>query len=516
MQYPSTAATKDLDAKHQDYINNERVMKDLCVLYKGGELMRKHMRRFLVQGTKEITGVYENRLKNATYNNLLASIVVWYVSKLYETPLTFSFRQEQEDEAGPAGNTQGPAAAKKVTAPKTPKTPPFYANLQNNCDRAGTPIEKFFETLTADALVYSDAYFLIDLPRLSTEPLSLAEQESLGALDAYFVRFDPSSVINWSKDEFGSYEWVTLKTTQEKKDSFLGATNKIQRWAIYDRTTFGIYEAVTPPGKETKVANLILTGNHALADQQQVPLMNICADDRLALGFRCVMPLINYLNTENKYSWALDLINNPIPVFMDGDGDTKFDTGQTVAPYAGLTVPKGGSATYLEPQGKAWQASENRLAALKDQIFSSCHLLAQAKTSKGSDYQSGLSKEIMMSPAVDVCNILGSLMTTAIQNALELVSAIRGDNVSPSVMGMNFADDMSGEVASLVLELQSINVPSPTFMKEMHKKLIHTCIPDMDADLSTQCDLEVDTAVLDTPEPKTAVNLNMTERGTLD
>lgn len=504
MIFPSTAVIENLDTKHPQYIRNERLMQDLKILYAGGDLMRKNAARFLMKRSKEIGPVYQDRLLKVTYDNLLSAIAVWFTAKLYENSLAYDFKSDQADEGASA------------TPKKQPPTPPFYAEFLEDCDNAGTTLEKFFERLTADVLVFGAAYFLIDLPQLAVEPSTLAEQKALGALNPYLVYYEPTTIQNWSQDAFGALEWVTIHTVRTEQE-FLGPLWTVERWTYYDKNEFAVYESRYQDGKKNIAANLISSGNHALSDQNGVPLKIINADDRLWLGNRVLLPLIEHFNTDNSLGWSLWLANNPIPTFHDGKDGAKVDISQTAAEYSAINIPEGGDFKWVEPEGKSWTSSQERLNNLKDGIFRSCHLLAQAKTSRGSDYQSGLSKEVQVQPAVDVLNILGSLIRTAIQNALSAVSAIRGDGTIPDVRGMNFADDQSGEITSLTLELQSVNVPSATFKKEMYKKLIRTVLRDANASVAEQCVHEVEVAPDDTAvvAPASAVNLNITERGSV-
>jgi hypothetical protein len=489
--FPPLANTKELNTLHPDFAANADVFADLSILYSGGNTLKLNASRFLRKRPKELGSVFLSRLNAVNYDNLLQSICSWYTAKLFENPLQIE--------------TQIPGAETLPTKEAT-----FYGEFLKNADNASNSLEKFFEKLTADVLVYGKGYFLIDLPKLDVQPTNLQEQEDLGALNPYFVYLCPSSVTNWQLDRFGNYEWVLLHTVSTES-SFLGAVETVERWSYYNKTDFAIYEARYEKDKKTTTANLVSTGRHALADEGKVPVRVITADDRLWLGNRVYLPLVEYFNTDCAYGFSLWLANAPLPVFVDGT-DSKTEASQTVAEYASITLPKGGDFKFVEVEGKSFDSSQKRLDSLKDAIYRLCHLLPHGKTSKGSDYQSGVSKEVQMQPASDVLNVIGSLIRGAIEDALGCVAAIRGDGVVADVSGMNFAEDQAADLVNLVIELKALNIPSETFAKEASKKVVRTFLRDKGPALLQKCCDEVEAAPVQTiPEPST-VSLNVSER----
>lgn len=490
MSFPTTAKTKDLNQLHPEFAANADLYADLSILNAGGQTLKQNAIRFLRKRPKELGSVFNARLNAVTYDNLLAAITSWYTAKLFENPLQIDVQVPGET-----------MSADEST---------FYTTLFKNADRAGNTLEKLFERLTADTLVFGKGYFLIDLPKSDVPATNLQEQIASGALNPYFVHVSPASVINWQCDAYGRFEWVVVHTINQEA-TFLGTVETVERWRYYSKTDYAIYESRYEKNKKESTANLVSTGRHALADEQEVPVRMICADDRLWLGSRVYLPLIEYLNCDNGYGWALSLANAPFPVFTDGK-DGKVDASQTVAEYGSISLPNEGKFEFVEVEGKSFESSQRRLDSLKDSIYRACHLLPHAKSSKGSDYQSGLAREVQMQPASDVLNVIGSLIRGAIENALSCVAAIRGDSVIVDVAGMNFAEDQAGDLVALVLELKSLNIPSDTLTKEAQKKVVRTFLSDKGpALLQKICD-EVEAAPVEQAQPEqSAVSLNVRE-----
>ena len=80
---------------------------------------------------------------------------------------------------------------------------------------------------------------------------------------------------------------------------------------------------------------------------------------------------------------------------------------------------------------------------------------------------------------------------------------------------MNFSDDEAVQIAELNEQIDTLNIPSPTFTKERHKKLMRAYLRDANADLVQKCVDEVETApaqTLDAAVTPANVSLSATER----
>jgi len=89
--------------------------------------------------------------------------------------------------------------------------------IVEDVDRRGTPLADFFRRQFADALVTGTSYALVDFPRLERKPENRAQEEALGASRAYLVEYGAESLINWSRDDSGNYEWVVLRRRRSRR-----------------------------------------------------------------------------------------------------------------------------------------------------------------------------------------------------------------------------------------------------------------------------------------------------------
>ena len=158
--FPQSVEVKVLDTLHTDVKANTEVCDQLRVLHAGGQELKLNASRFLKKHSKELGTAYQSRLERLTYDNILGTICSYYSSRLFENDLEFDFKADGVDKLPPKIND-------------------YYSNFLKNCDLCGTSLERFFEQVSDEILIYGRSYFLIDLPRLATPPATLAEQEAL-------------------------------------------------------------------------------------------------------------------------------------------------------------------------------------------------------------------------------------------------------------------------------------------------------------------------------------------------
>src|SRR4051794_2867681 len=166
-------------------------------LYVGGEQMKGNASEYLTQRQKEPSDVYGERLSRVFYENYIGSIIDWYSATLFR-------REPQVLLEG--DNRQGRK---------------YFSELAEDCDLKGTALSDFFRGRLKDALIDGRSYMLVDFPVSSVEAGTRAEEDALGVWRGYLVDFPAASLINWSHDERGNYEWVVLRSKSSgKSDPF--------------------------------------------------------------------------------------------------------------------------------------------------------------------------------------------------------------------------------------------------------------------------------------------------------
>ena len=129
--------------------------EELTLLYRGGKDLKDNASHFLVKHSKELGSAYLSRNSKINYDNVLATVVSWYISKLFEHELGID-----------------------LTDQTNALVDQFYSDFLKNCDNGETSLKEFFERVSVEVLVYGKSHFLIDLPKLSTQPTRIYAKQS--------------------------------------------------------------------------------------------------------------------------------------------------------------------------------------------------------------------------------------------------------------------------------------------------------------------------------------------------
>ena len=66
-------------------------------------------------------------------------------------------------------------------------------------------------------MVFGRSYVLVDFPFRSSRWGHGPKKRSGGFSRAYLVDYRADQVINWERDEQGRYEWVVLRTKEQRR-----------------------------------------------------------------------------------------------------------------------------------------------------------------------------------------------------------------------------------------------------------------------------------------------------------
>ena len=230
------------------------------------------------------------------------------------------------------------------------------------------------------------SYTLVDFPKCAIPVGTRAEEDLIGASRAYLVDYPAESLINWSFDSRGNYEWVVLRTEYLRKSGpDAPAFEKETTWRYYDRTTTG-YTAKAPSGKPD--IELIDEGWHALAAQERVPLFELRVSDGLWLMNKAGLLQLEHFNKSNALSWALTMGLFATPVIY-----SERPWNQIVGEAYYIQLGPNDRFGWTEPEGHVYQIASENLSRLQEEIYRVCYLMTQATGSHTpASAQSGLSK----------------------------------------------------------------------------------------------------------------------------
>ncbi len=461
---------KLLNQKHPEYEQYCYAWESIEILKRGGCEIRKHAEKFLTKRPKELPEVYKHRVERFTYQNIIGTAMGWYNASLFEKDPTITLTRGKEKVEG---NHQE-----------------WLDGIIQNCNRAGKTLFDFFREVTVDLMQFRAAYVLTDLPAVEANALSLADQKASGALDPYLVRYSPREVINWDTDAFGNLTWIVIHTINLKR-SFGGSTVTVDRWYYFDRQECRVYEYERKDDQTEEKAEAILVrqGKHALSAVGRVPVRRIEVTDDLWLADRAYPQAIDHLNQDNTLAWALFMANLPVPVIK---GEFEGDASVSETAYIHLAVD--GSFEYAEPAGTSFEQSKARLDSLREELYRQFYLQAQGRSSAATpSSQSGYSKEMDMLPAVPILNAFGDVLRDGMSNVLTDVVTAHGEReLKVVVNGFNYDASDPAEIESIQAAIDFAGGSSPTFRKEMVKRVAHIYLKDASEDLRRTVDDEID------------------------
>lgn len=492
MPFPSTAEVKKLNRQHDEYCDYSRAYDEFSILYEGGAKFRGQVSRFLRKRPKELPDVYTVRQQNLSYTNLLSNIVGWYTAAIFKSDPQLVKKID---------GVTDPKLATQLPKPEAD----FCEEFEKDCDLAGTNYVDFWPQVLESFLLYRYAYVLIDLPTPDEDrPASLAQQQSAGKLDPYLVFYDPQSVINWECDAYGNLEWVVIyvRVTDEE---FLGDRKQVDYWYYFDRKECALYQREVKQDEARFPDDAVATLEpgypraHAMTAMDTVPLRKFSVKKGMWLANRVYLPLLNHLNLDNALDFGLFQSNLAQLVIVDGAAGTYEDGSvpggaPTVSEVGYHHLPFQGDMFYLEPEGKSYVASQQRIDNLEERIYKACYLQDQARTNRSTPTsQSGISKSMDKAPSRDAMCSYGDVLTAAMQQIYQDVLDIRGfQTIMVDVRGLDFSDKATAEDMELLEKSTVIPVNSETYEREVAKKNVRLSLPDMNPETLKVIDDEID------------------------
>lgn len=461
--YPNVLKVADLDRKHPDYEAEAPDWELLGLLYAGGSEAKGRADLFLTRRPKEPAEVYAARCRRFAYRNILSQAVGWYISALFSEQPAFEHRI-----GGTLMEADAPASE-------------CYNEFLTNCDQRGTTFVNFWKDVFAHLAVFGRSYIMLDLPAPAAVPIETkADQMRLGALNPYLVSYDPRCVINWGFSN-NTLDWAVVAVSELLSGPGIPPQQiPVDRWYFFDREYCAIYERrQDSDGREANEAHLLYEPvRHAMADQRRVPLQLVQAPEGLWLGKRALHPLMRHVDSENALDWAL-LMSALAVLVIKGP----YKDNPEIAETFYFHVTEQGDVKWVEPSGAAIGVLKDRVRELKEEIFGSMYLMAQARSTDATPAaQSGISKQQDMMPSYEVCDGFGEALRNGMGKCLNDVAMVRegpaGDAHSFNVRGFSFQDsDEAGELGTIE-RVKRLEIPSDTLDRELDIKAARLAMPD--------------------------------------
>jgi hypothetical protein len=454
----------DIDHEHPEYSAKRGMWRQYRDLYAGGEQFKASADQYLVRRQKEPGDVFAERLSRCFYENYIGSIVDWYAATLFRREPVIAFEGTNE-------------RAKK-----------FFGEFTEDCDRRGSSLAEFFRKQFIEALVCGKSYILVDFPRISRPIETRAEEDECGASRAYLVGYSTDELINWSFDDDGHYEWVVLRTRSLKKDRIDDRTwAKQTRWMYYDKERYRVYERLEG-GTGAASIETVAEGQHGLAKQSRVPIVDLRVSDGLWLLNKAASLQLEHFNKSNALGWALTMGLFAMPVVY-----SERDWNQVMGESYYIQLGPQDRFGWTEPEGHVYQIAADNLTRLQEEIYRVCYVTHAGGSISGSSTQSGLSKQRDFAITQEVLRAYGDAVKSAMKRVLRAVDAAREDGLSIDVSGMDEFDigDFGTELADAE-RLLNLGIDSPTLRKQVHKKLAFQFLCDVRQEIKDRIGREID------------------------
>lgn len=433
----------EIEKEHPDYKREKRTLQMYRHLYSGAFGFKEHAANYLLRRHKEPLDVYAERLSRVFYENYIGSIIDWYGSTLFRREPSLHFENSND------------------------LSQQFLAQFADDCDRRGTTLSDFFRQTLLDALVAGRSHILIDFPRTSKPIANRAEEDAAGISRAYLVRYQAEDVINWSRDERGDYEWLVLRQTSKQQRSVDAPTVSEETWwRYYDKSEYRVYRRIES-SEEPGLIQLIAKGPHALATQQQVPVLTLELSEGLQLMSKAAHLQLEHFNKSNSLGWAITMGLFAMPVIYS-DREWNQIVGESYYIQLGTSDRFG----WTEPDGKVYQIAAANLETLKEEIYRVCYLSQASGEVTSGRAQSAASKQMDFTITQEILRAYGSAIKNCIRRVITAISEARQDDVAVSITGLDEVDisDFTSELANAA-SLLSLGIQSPTLKREICQRL---------------------------------------------
>ncbi len=363
-----------------------------------------------------------------------------------------------------------------------------------NCDRKGTSLTNVTQSELALQAALGEINILIDMPSID-RPMFTQYDVNLAGLKPYSVVIMPQSIIDWSVNVNGKYDWVIIESTYFEND--LSADNAVVRKyrTFWDDKIWQIYQEGDSKKKSEKKFELLKEGPHPCGE---CPVIRVSAED---VDNAAVTP----------ESWAYDLFDLNRAIYsLDADNLANIHMqthGQMIIPRSGVntdedvkiatiseawteTPEERGITRFEQPTGAESVTIRDSIADLKREMYNVAGLMhrtdtraAETAESKAWDFQ-------------EINGFLAQFARTADwaeQEKIRLAAKWLGKTIDPKVTyPKDYAIEDIEKTTAAILDLKSIGFSSETGRKAVVKKVFKALLPEADQALMTEIEREID------------------------
>lgn len=462
-----------LDQKHPTY--DADLWADVSALYAGGKKFRERLNRMLIQNPMEPADVYRKRQEEACYRSYLGPIIDYYAAWLFSDALTIRSLDKTTGEAVEVDDWYAK----------------FKEDVGNDKDMSNFVRERFTE-----ALQKQHAHWLVEFPNDGAPPpVDKAEftQRKLG--NARLRKVDREDLYDWECTEEGDLVWCIVHSQKlVRPDPRRPRDTVVETWEIFDagnvETFILTYKKGERPPKETEVPSQGVRPHGA----KRVPLVTLKVSDGLWIGGRVFAPQLEHFRLSCALTWAIRRSCYAMPILKieNGDNPPAMGTGY----YLKMGIKE--SFEWAAPPDGPFAVIAGQVDTQRDEIYRITHQLAlSVDGSTTAVGRSGESKEADSLATRVMLIAYGSDVREAVEETFEIVSDGRGDeDITFSVEGLDdFETTAPADLVATATSADILNIPSPTFRKELYTRVAFALIPDVDQKTRETIKTEIDEGV---------------------
>ena len=460
-----------LKRKHPEY--NSEYWELLSAISEGADCMTDAIKRkLMINPDMRPEVVIKDRIKLANYNNKLAPILNRFNSELFKNP------------GVPVGSSD-PFWSENFFK---------YGGLLDGDDDGRCSLNTFLSSAMMSALICGKAIAQIDT-KLSSNAISLADQKASGELNPYIILHPRSALWDWKTGRNG-FDFCKLHQFQLIQETWDSPRIPQHIFTIYYRqnekilTSKYVVKRIPKDNKPLPLVPFIeavetkdiiiepVIENQLIFNVRgkfEFPIATLTLPKSLWMAAQLFDCQKSYFNQTAALEYALYTNNYSMPV-ITGVDDESDDPVQNRAMGDGyyLTLKTGQQITNFERSGENIKTAIQYRNEIKRDIYDVLQQIAMsASDGAGIVARSGVSKAEDRRPEQILLEKYGQIIKEFILQILKPAAIAHGEIVDWSITG--YDDFLGFDLNQLLQDMQAIeaiDIPSPTFKKEVQKHFI--------------------------------------------
>lgn len=497
----------DLCQCSDEYEELAPVREAIDDFYRGGYVLAKKATKYVPRLFGENAKRHAERIKSGAYLNYFAQITDYFASALFTQELAV---REASDAADPT-SMGGEVDDEDV-----------YTQFAKNADGNGHTLNETMEAMVITALKQRSAWVHVEMPA-SVPVLSKADEEALGLGVPYLFEVPHEQIIDWDYDDDGELVYAVchqkkkLKGPPGSRRGNIRETFEVWRRDMLEggkpSVSWARYAIEYEPNKKPVATTPCGLEEEGETSFSRIPLLEMCVPDGLWMGNTlCPLAREHYqrrttLNSaENRSMVAIPVVklgseigttNNPV-------GEAQQDEHRGQDPVATFmargfeVIGKDDSMEFVEPTGSAYAHVAQRIDSLKDEMFRIAHQMAASVPmhKAGAMQRSGESKKEDRRAEALVLAEIGRIVRNFAIRIYETISEARGEDVEWVPHGLDtYEMEDREQILEESIQLQAVDIPSPTFRKEHAKRVARKLVPNMPPATIAKIDIEIEDGI---------------------